>query len=204
MVDERIGARARRSRPRSCTVLAEAPHGRRHSARRDRAPHGAVHPRCRGCAATSRDARRARTSGFRAVAVVAPVVAVHHQRDAVVSAITRSSVSHHNSPMPVGKAGRKIERERRVVFLQDRHRVLQIVAIAVVEGEADEAAAEIALDQPPVHLVERDEIDAASAAAAEHVFEETRRHLEQPVRLERVARAAAARDAASGSRRRRR
>ena len=82
--------------------------------------------------------------------------------------------------------------------------MLQIVAIAVVEGEADEAAAEIALGQPPMHLVERDDVGVGAPQPGEHVVEKLRRDFEQPVRLERVARAAAAHDAASGSRRRRR
>ena len=45
---------------------------------------------------------------------------------------------------PVGKAGRDVERERHLVFLQQRIGPLQQIAIAVVEGEADEAALEIA------------------------------------------------------------
>ena len=52
--------------------------------------------------------------------------------------------------------------------------MLQIVAIAVVEGEADEAAAEVALGQPPVHLVERDDVDVGAPQPAQHVVEELR------------------------------
>ena len=87
---------------------------------------------------------------------------------------------------PIRKAGRHIERERRAVPAQDRQRVLQIVAIAVVEGEADEAAAEIALGHSPVHLVERDDVDVGAPQSRQHVVEELRRDFQQPVRLERV------------------
>ena len=54
-----------------------------------------------------------------------------------------------------------------------------------------------------MHLVEADEVEAAAAQIAHHTLEEFRRHLEQAVGLEAVGPRAAARDAASGSRRRR-
>ena len=64
---------------------------------------------------------------------------------------------------PVGKAGRDVDGERHVRFFQDRIGELQRVAVAVVEGDADETPREIALDQAAVHLVEADEIDADAA-----------------------------------------
>ena len=63
---------------------------------------------------------------------------------------------------------------------------MQRVAIAVVDGNADEPAAEVALHQAPMHLVEADEIEPRAPQIAQHVLEEIRRHLEQPVGLEPV------------------
>ena len=64
---------------------------------------------------------------------------------------------------PVGKARRHIDGERHARLFEDRIGPLQSVAIAVVEGEADEAAGKIALGQAAVHLVEADQIDAGAA-----------------------------------------
>ena len=120
------------------------------------------------------------------IAIVAAVLPVHHQRDA---AVLRDRGFQREPPQfagAVGKAGRNVDRERHVVFLQDRKRVAQIVAIAVVEREADEAAAEILLLEPAVHFVERDDIDVRAAQAADHVLEKFGRDLQQPVRLKRI------------------
>ena len=80
------------------------------------------------------------------------------------------------------------------MLLEDRIGPLQRVAIAVVDGQADEAPAEVAFGQAAVHLVEADEVEARAAQVADHVVEKARRHFEQPVRLEPVGAAAAARD----------
>ena len=67
-----------------------------------------------------------------------------------------------------------------------RQREVAVVAIAVVEGEAGEAAREVALAHPPVHLVERDDVDVELADMVERRAQEVRRDFEVPVRLERV------------------
>ena len=64
--------------------------------------------------------------------------------------------------------------------------MVAVVAIAVVEGEAGETAGEIALDQPLMHLVHGDDVDAARAQMAEHRAQEVGRDLQMPVRLERA------------------
>ena len=49
--------------------------------------------------------------------------------------------------------------------LQDRQGEVAVVAVAVVEGERDEALAEIALDEAAMDLVERDDLDLGLAQA---------------------------------------
>jgi len=70
------------------------------------------------------------------------------------------------------------------VALEDRIGILQVVAVAVVEGEADEFAPEDPLSEAPAHLVEGDEVDVGAAQAHDHVFQKGRRHFEQVVGLE--------------------
>jgi hypothetical protein len=92
-------------------------------------------------------------------------------------------------PQPAGalrKAGRDEDGERRRVALEDRIRPDLVVAIAVVERDAGEAAGEIALDQPAMHLVERDDLDLLLAQQGEGLLEEFGRDLEQAVGLELV------------------
>ena len=72
-------------------------------------------------------------------------------------------------------------------MLEQRIGELLDVLVAVVEGEADEAALEVAGDEAAVHLVERDDIDAGALELAQQPLEELRRHLQQPVGLEGVA-----------------
>jgi hypothetical protein len=72
------------------------------------------------------------------------------------------------------------------MLAQDRIRPLQGVAITVVDGETDETAGAGSLRQPPVHFVETDQVDAGAPQVADHVLRESRRHLEQPVRLKPV------------------
>ena len=123
---------------------------------------------------------------FRRVAVVAAILAVHDQREPADPRDGRFKREPPQFAGAVGKAGRDVDRERRLVFPQDRHRVTGVVAIAVVEREAYEAAAEILFLQPAMRLVERDNVDVRAAQFADHVFEELRRNLEQAVRLERI------------------
>jgi hypothetical protein len=55
---------------------------------------------------------------------------------------------------PIGEARRHKNGERHLVFLEDRIGEFQVVAIAVVEGNGDEATGEIAIAQPPMDFVE--------------------------------------------------
>ncbi len=63
---------------------------------------------------------------------------------------------------------------------------MQRIAVAVVEGEAHEAAAEIAFGHAAVHLVECDHVDARAAQELDHAVKEARRDFEKPVGLEAV------------------
>src|SRR5712692_5366910 len=70
--------------------------------------------------------------------------------------------------------------------LQDRIGPLQGVAVAVVDSEADETPSEIPFRQAAMHLVEADKVEARTPQVPDHVLQEARRHLEQPVGLEPV------------------
>ena len=100
---ERIGGELVDLGPGHAQLVAAAPHRRRRSARRGRAPRGADRPRCRGRAATSRCARRARIwlpcCRNRSAGPRRPSPA----RCGWLRAIACSSVSHHSSPKPSGK-----------------------------------------------------------------------------------------------------
>ena len=63
---------------------------------------------------------------------------------------------------------------------------MQGVAVAVVEGEANEAAGEIALAQAAMHLVEADQVQIGTAQILDHAGEEARRDLKQAIGLEAV------------------
>ncbi len=120
-------------------------------------------------------------------AIEALLATVDIQADAIV--VGDDPLQRHPPQFadPVGKSGRDIKRERHVVLLQDRPGILQEVAIAVVEGDADEAALEIALHQAAIHLVERDDVEVGTLQAPDHGRKKARRHLEQTVRLEGAA-----------------
>ena len=91
---------------------------------------------------------------FRRMAVVATILAVHDQREPADPRDRRFKREPPQFAGAVGKAGRDVNRERRLVFPQDRQRVTGVVAIAVVEREAYEAAAEILLLEPAMRLVD--------------------------------------------------
>ncbi len=99
-------------------------------------------------------------------AVEALVLAVEHKPDAVVPGDHRLKRQPPQFPQAVGKAGRNIKPERDLVFFQDRIGELQIVAIPVVEGQANETALGIALDQALVHFIESDNIKPRAAQLA--------------------------------------
>ena len=68
------------------------------------------------------------------------------------------------------------------------HRIGEVadIAIAVVEGEDDEAAPEIAFREAPVGLVERYDLIVGDADGSQQVVEEFRRDFEVQIRLEPV------------------
>ena len=119
-------------------------------------------------------------------AIEGAVAAVDDQPDALVLGDHRLEREPPQLAEPVGKAGRHIDRERHLRGFEDRISVLQDVAIAVVEGEADEAAAKIARGQAAVHLVERDHVDARAAQQLDHAGQKPRRDFKEPIGLEAV------------------
>jgi hypothetical protein len=120
------------------------------------------------------------------LAIEGAVVAVDLQTDAIVVRDNRFEREPPQHAEPVGKTRRHIDGERHTRLFEDRIGVLLDVAIAVVEGEADEAPLEIALRHAAVHLVEADEVDVGAAQKLDHAGEEARRDLEQAIGLEAV------------------
>ena len=82
----------------------------------------------------------------------------------------------------VGEGSRNVDRERCLVRLEDRIGPHLVVAIAVIEGDAGEAAAEVAFGQSAVHLVERDDVDRLAAQPLDRLQQEFGRNLEPLVR----------------------
>src|SRR5689334_20549006 len=105
------------------------------------------------------------------MAVETLVLAVDHQTNALVARNHRLEREPPQFAEPVREACRNVERERNLVFLQDRVGELQIVAIAVVESETDEAPARIALREAAMHLIERHDIEARAAQLATDLLE---------------------------------
>src|SRR6266446_5640862 len=112
------------------------------------------------------------------------LLAVDQEADALVAGDDRFEREPPQFAEPVGEARRDVDGERHLVALEDGIGPLQGVAVAVVNGDADEAPLKVALDEATMHLVEADEIEPCLAQIAYHVFEEARRHFEQPVGLE--------------------
>jgi hypothetical protein len=80
----------------------------------------------------------------------------------------------------IGIVGRHVERERQRAALEQGKSVFEIVAIAVVEGEAGEAPV-IALFQSLHRLVKGEHIESGLLHLIEHRIEEVRRHLEYAI-----------------------
>ncbi len=72
------------------------------------------------------------------------------------------------------------------MFAHHRQRMVAVIAIAVVEGEAGEPAREITLAHPAVRLVHGDDIDIERAHMRQHLAQELRRDFEVPVGLEHI------------------
>src|SRR5258708_8208405 len=70
--------------------------------------------------------------------------------------------------------------------LEDRIAPLQRVAVAVIDGHADEPPLEIRLDQAAMHLVKADEVELPASQLPDNVFEKARRYLQDLVGLEPV------------------
>ena len=90
-------------------------------------------------------------------------------------AISRSSASHQSLPVAGGEIARHVDGEGRRELAHHRQREIAVVAIAVVEGEAGEAAREVALAHPPVHFVEGDDVDVEAADVLERRAQEVGR-----------------------------
>ena len=87
----------------------------------------------------------------------------------------------------VGIVRGHIERERQRALLEQGIGVFEIVAIAVVEGEADEAPL-VLLAQPSHRLIERYDVEPRLLYLVEHRIEEVRRYLEDAIGRERLVR----------------
>ena len=84
----------------------------------------------------------------------------------------------------LGKAAHDIERPGRLMLGQHRPGMIEIVAIAVIEGERDEEAARFGIGQPGQRLVERDDVVALGPDQGQRPIEKIGRDLQQPVRME--------------------
>ena len=98
-------------------------------------------------------------------------------------AITRSSATHHNRPVPSAKSLVDVDGEGRVKFAHHRQGEIAVVAIAVVEGEAGEAPRELARLQALMHLVQGDDVDVEVAKMRQHRPQELRLDLEMMIGL---------------------
>ena len=101
--------------------------------------------------------------------------------------------NHHfqrHPPQPAdafGEIAGDIHGKGRIELPHHRQRKIPVIAIAVVESEAGEAARKIADDQPPMHLVDADDVDAAAAQVRQRRAQEIRRDFEMTIGLERAA-----------------
>ena len=81
----------------------------------------------------------------------------------------------------IGEAGRHIGGERGLMPLQDRQRVLDEIAVAVVERQRDERPIR-RLDDAPQRLVQAHDVEAKRLDATERAIEKRRLDLQQAVR----------------------
>ena len=119
-------------------------------------------------------------------AIEGAIAAVDLQANVIVARDHRFERQPPQFADPIRKTRRHIDGERHLGFFEDGICPLQHVAVTVIEGQADETPRKIALDQPTVHLVEADQIEARAAQISHHSCEKARRDLEEPVRLETV------------------
>ncbi len=85
---------------------------------------------------------------------------------------------------PLGEVAGGIDRERSAMRAHHRQRMVAVVAIAVVEGEAGKAPREIAFAHPAMRFVQRDDVDVERADMCQHLAQEFGRDLQMPVGLE--------------------
>jgi hypothetical protein len=107
--------------------------------------------------------------------------------------LDRSGLCEHHlkrdPPQPAAsfsKIARNIKRQRCVELAHHGQRKIPVIAIAVIEAEAGETAREIAIGQPPMHLIHGDDVDAARSQVREHRAQECGRDLQMTVGLEGV------------------
>ena len=88
---------------------------------------------------------------------------------------------------PFGEIAGDVDGKRCVEFTQHRQREIPVVAIAVVERETGEPPRKVAFDQPPMHLVHGNDVDALRPKVRQRGAQKLGRDLEVPVGLELAA-----------------
>src|SRR5258705_1166860 len=86
----------------------------------------------------------------------------------------------------IRKTGRDIDREWRLVPLEDWIGVFERVAITVIDRYADKSALEILLGKASLHLIETDDFQPGAPEKLEDTFQECGRYFEKAVWLEAV------------------
>src|SRR5262249_12831012 len=94
--------------------------------------------------------------------------AIHGELDRVV--LGNDGLEHEPPQLAQAarKAGGNVDGERGAMAIEDRIGETQVVAVSIVEGEGNEAAAESPADEPAVHLVETDDLDVGTAQPGHH------------------------------------
>src|ERR1700730_3940104 len=88
---------------------------------------------------------------------------------------------------PVGHLACHVDRKGDAAPFQYRVGPLEIVAVAVVEGDTDESTAGVAASKPRVHLVEPDRLQVHPPKGQERGLEKPGRHLQCPRGLKRLS-----------------
>ena len=124
--------------------------------------------------------------GLRRAAIEVAKAAVHVDVEPVVLG---HGLAQHFPPQNAGAFGKRrsdIERYRYRVPLQDRPGMVEHIAVAIVEGDGDEAALGRPTVEPPPRLVHGDDVDTGALERVEHRIEKVRRDFQAAERLERL------------------
>ncbi len=119
-------------------------------------------------------------------AVEALLTAIHQEPQVRVAGDHRLEHQPPELADPIGEARRDIDGERHLMLLQDGIGPLQRVTVAVVDRHRDKTPPQVALHEPPVHLLQADEVDAGTPQPGDDIVEKARAHFEQPVGLEAI------------------